>query len=277
MKRILVPTDFSVSAAVACDVALDIAQRAGADLYFIHFHPMSKRTMHVPAEVPEMYSKEVEETQAIVTGKLQSLVNKAERRSIKARLIPVFRPEDSLEKYVDSFAIDLIVMGPKGVAGIRNLFITSNTLHVIRHTKTPVLVVREKSKTDFRKIIFAYNFEEDLIKPMKVILEWVRIFQADLGLLFINVPYNFKTTDEMTADIKRFMHQFRDVHYTVHIYNATNEERGINQFLTMFQPDLLAVVTHGKTGFKGLLFHSIAEKLLKDITIPILVMNIADL
>ncbi len=36
MKKILVPTDFSKPAAIATDVAVDIAKRSGAELVLLH-------------------------------------------------------------------------------------------------------------------------------------------------------------------------------------------------------------------------------------------------
>lgn len=275
MKKILVPTDFSSSAKHAHNAAFDIAERTGAELYFIHFHAVKPEVSHVPASIKTNYS-EHEETQALVVGKLQLLVNEAEHRSIRSSMIPVFDLEDSLDKYIDAFGVDLVIMATHHTKSLRKMLTGSNTMHIIRNTHIPVLVVRDKTSAAFKKIVFAYNFEEDLVKPMKHIMEWVNIFGAELSLLFVNVPYNFRESNEILGDIKRFMHQFPGVSYTAHIYNAYNEERGIRQFLIEFQPDLLAMVTRGKTGLVRLLSQNIVEHVLMDETSPVLVINIGE-
>jgi len=276
MKKILVPTDFSTCARAACDVALDIAEKTGGELFFIHFHAVQPEMVHVPVDTSRKYSTEHKETEAIVAGKLQLLVNEAEHRGIRATPVPVFNLDDSLVKYTDSFDIDLVVMGSHGVKGIRKMFIGTNTQRFIRHTSVPVLVVRQKAKTDFKKIVFAYNFEEDLITPFKTVLTFVKLWNSELDLLFINVPYNFKETSEISADIKRFMHQFPGINYKTHIYNARDEQRGIHLFLKEYGADLIVVITHGRTGFQRILSHSITESVISHEDIPVLVMNIAN-
>ena len=165
-------------------------------------------------------------------------------------------------------------MGSHGTKGIKELFIGSTTQRLIRQTSTPVLTVKKTVWGDFKKIIFAYDFQEDLIKPFKTVLEFANLWNAELFLLFINTPFRFKETGEVLSDIKRFMHQFPNFRYTSQIYNALDEMQGIHDFSREIRADLIILVTHGKTGFNRILSHSVAESVINHEEIPVLVMNI---
>jgi hypothetical protein len=137
--------------------------------------------------------------------------------------------------------------------------------------------VKKTVQNDFRKILFAYDFQEDLIKPFEAVLEFVNLWRADLELLFVNVPFRFKGTNEVMSDIRRFMHQFPGIQYRSHIYNALDEAAGIHDFALAEKTDLIALVTHGKTGLNRIMSHSVAESVINHEEIPVLVMNIGEM
>ncbi|HEX5168516.1 MAG TPA: universal stress protein [Cyclobacteriaceae bacterium] len=274
MKKILVLTDFSACATAAANAAIKIARKAQAEIYFIHFHESVTVSghVHVPAINPE--SGEQKELMGALKNALQTLVIEADHAGVKATPILVTNPDETPKQYIESLHADLIVMGSHGVKGIKEIFVGSNTQRVIRQTNIPVLVVKKTVLSDFRKILFAYDFQEDLIKPFEMVLDFTNLWKADLDLLFVNVPFRFKGTEEVTADIRRFMHQFPRANYSPHIYNAFDEVTGIHNFAREHQADLVAVVTHGKTGFNRLLSHSVAESVINHEEIPVLVVNI---
>ncbi len=207
-------------------------------------------------------------------NELQKWVTIAEHAGVKATLMLITNPDETISNYVESVQIDLIVMGSHGAKGIKDVFIGSNTQRTIRQTNVPVLVVKKTLQNDFKKILFAYDFQEDLIKPFEAVLQFVNLWKADLELLFVNVPFRFKETSEVMSEVSRFMHQFPGAQYRSHIYNALDEATGIHDFALEQKVDLIALVTHGKTGLNRIMSHSVAESVINHEEIPVLVMNI---
>jgi hypothetical protein len=76
------------------------------------------------------------------------------------------------------------------------------------------------------------------------------------------------------SDIKRFMRQFPKVAYTPVIYNALDEERGVEKFAKENNIDLIVLSTHGKRGFYRLLSHGVAEGIINHQSRPVLVINV---
>lgn len=276
MKKILVPTDFSRCAVAASDAAIKIARQANAEILFIHFHeaPVGTSHVHLPDYQHEPESNEQKRFLGALKNELQKWVTIAEHAGVKATSMLVTNPDETIRSYVESVQIDLIVMGSHGVKGIKEVFIGSNTQRTIRQTNVPVLVVKKTVQNDFKKILFAFDFQEDLIKPFEAVLEFVDLWKADLELLFVNVPFRFKKTNEVMSDVRRFMHQFPGTQYRSHIYNALDEAAGIHDFALAEKTDLIALVTHGKTGFNRIMSHSVAESVINHEEIPVLVMNI---
>ena len=276
LKKLMVPTDFSSCALAASRVAMGIAQKAGAELYFIHLFENATESSHVPTHTVKHDSDEHKEKVGAIKNKLQFLITEAADRNLKAFPMLVMNPGDKIENYLAPVHIDLVVMGSHGVKGIKGKFIGSKAQHFIRHSSVPVLVIKQEVKPNFKKIIFAYNFENDLIKPFETVLKFVRLWQSELHLLYVNVSHHFAGNEKIQFNIKRFMHQFPRVDYTTHIYNTKDEETGIDLFSRELNADLIAVVTHGKTGVSRMLSHSVAESVINRTGIPVLVMNIAN-
>jgi nucleotide-binding universal stress UspA family protein len=276
MKKILVPTDFSQCAVAASKAAIKVAKQANAEIYFVHFHEVPVVASHV--HLPDYADHASSEQHALIgslKNELQKWVNEAEHAGVRAVSLLATDPNETPTQYIDSLHADLIVMGSHGVKGIKAMFIGSNTQRVIRQTHVPVLVIKKTVQQEFRKILFAYDFKDDLIRPFETIREFANLWQAEIELLFVNVPFRFKGTDEVFASIKRFMHQFPKVKYTAHIYNAFDEATGIHEFAKERNVDLIALVTYGRSRFNKILSHSVAESVINQEEVPVLVLNIS--
>lgn len=277
MKKILVPTDFSASAEYAAKIAIALAKKAKAEIYFLHLHlPLSSgghAAMHGAATNKKKHQQH--DHLGHVKGQLQSLVAKAEREGVSAKLALVL--DDSrqqIEKSIKAFSIDLVVMGSHGVRGLREI-LGSNTQKLVRHSIAPVLVVKEKvKKLEIKNIVFASTFEEDVHKPFMKVIEFADLMDAKIHLLYVNTPFLFKETDTTEANMKAFLKKCPRGTCTINIYNSLNEEIGIQKFTKTIKADMIALTTHGRTGFMRMISHSITESLVNHSGVPVLSVNI---
>lgn len=274
MKRILVPVDFSEYSFAAANTAVTLAAKAGAEIYFLHIHPVSetRRVMWSEPSAKEEEVKHVGEVRASLTA----LVRKAEQKGVKARIeLALGDTQTWIENYLKPFDIDLVVMGSRGTSKSRKAVFGSITLEFIRHATVPVLIIKKAAdEFDVRRILFASDFEKDLVKPFKTVFELASVWNSHVDLLYVCTPYHFVSTRQITASMKRFMHQFKGVVYTPHVYNATTEEGGIDEFAKDHNVDMIVMTTEGRTGILRLLKPSIAEGLIKRESKPLLIVNI---
>lgn len=271
MRSILVPTDFSVCAQNAANAAIQIAVTFKASIHFLHIMPLKDELMHVP-HVSQVAMQDQKKGHA--QNGLNLLVSSATNLRLTATPMLVFdNGNERIENYINSFGIDLVVMGSHGATGIRELIIGSNTQRVVRNSPVPVLVIKQTISDQFKieNIVFASTFKEEFVLSFNQVAHIAKQWNAKVHILFIN--FIDKLVDQTAIDkiVKKITEPHPDIQFTTNTAEANDEEFGIHQFVEMISADLIALTTSDKTGF--LVRHSVAEDLVNHENIPILVMK----
>jgi len=271
MKKIIVPTDFSDCANNASDAAIAIAKKANAEIHFMHIlrTPVDWKRLRPEQEknFPDILHK---------IGDAKSELTNLKRRAIGEGLVTetsmVFG-NDGIVNHLQDHSHDFIVMGSHGTKGFKEV-IGSNTQKIVRYTSSPVLVIKNKMPDfEVKNIVFASTFEGSF-KPFEKVIELADIMKAKIHLLNVNMPFHFKETDEIEAKMEGFLSKCPRGNCTINIYNALNEERGIQKFADSINAELIALTTHGKTGFMKMISPSIAESLVNHSNKAVLCVNL---
>jgi nucleotide-binding universal stress UspA family protein len=145
IERILIPTDFSDTAAVAMDYATELSVVLGAQLHVLHVventNPTGgwtagKRYTPPPASLTEGMEREVR-------NELQLLVEKRKPPLVDPMIdVKTGSPLVEIVRYAEEQAIDLIVMGTHGHGPIAHILLGSVADNVIRRAPCPVLTIR---------------------------------------------------------------------------------------------------------------------------------------
>ncbi|WP_215224460.1 universal stress protein [Echinicola shivajiensis] len=274
MKKILVPTDFSDCARTAERIGLEIAEKAKAEIHFMHIMATGVDWVKLPLEKEDLYP-EIRAQIAHAKSDLNALQAKAEKLGLQADTLLLFdKGRSEIDRQIAENKYDFIVMGSHGTSGIKD-FIGSNTQKVVRHSKAPVLVVKEDiQKLVVKNLVFASSFEEDVQGPFRKIAEFANLMGADIHLLYINTPFGFKETDVALALMEAFKAECPNIGCTLNVFDAFNEERGIQKFAESMSTDVIALATHGKSGFMKMISPSITEHLVNHSGIPVLSVNL---
>lgn len=274
MKRILIPTDFSIYAENALKVAATIARKNNCEIFLLHL-------MELPTQMND----------AVTSGS-----------SIPAVMLFIKKAKETLQKikeqpYLDGITvyasvqfekaftgilsfnkkneIDLIVMGSHGTSGIEEMLIGSNTEKVVRLSEIPVLVIKKNIRNfNFNNFVFASDFSEETKKPFSKMIEFAKMFTVNLHLVMICTPNSFKTTKIYEEIMKKFIASFEINNYATHIYNDVNIESGIINFSNSIHADLIGLCTHGRTGFAHFFNGSISEDLVNHTIKPVITFKI---
>ncbi|KDN56813.1 universal stress protein [Flavobacterium seoulense] len=274
MKKILVPTDFSIQAENALKVAAQIARINNAEIHLLHMLEIPSQMNDAitgGAPIPEvmLFIQKAKETIQFIKEK--SFLNGL----IITDSIKVEKPSHAIISYSKEQDIDLIIMGSNGTSGIEEIIIGSNTEKVVRLSNAPVLVIKEEIPEFHPKnIVFASDFLEEIKKPFEKILDFANTFDAKLHLVTICTPNSFKTTDLTEKTMQNFISGFPVKNFSTHIYNDTNVEKGIINFSNSINADLISLCTHGRTGFTHFFTGSISEDLANHASKPLIVFKI---
>ena len=282
MKKILVPTDFSDHAEYALKVAAQIARKNNGQIYLLHMLELpshisddgigESNAVGTSADVPEVMFF-MEKTRE----RFEDIVNKPYLEGISiVEAIQFDRAFDGIIKHSKKEGIDLIVMGSHGASGFHEMFIGSNTEKVVRSSDIPVLVIKkEEGEFNPQNFIFASDFSDEIKKPFAKAVEFANSFNANLHLVFINTPNDFKATHAAQKNISDFAANF-DIKngYTAHVYNDVNIEKGVLHFANSVNADLIGMCTHGRKGLAHFFNGSISEDLVNHAVRPVITFKI---
>ena len=276
MKRILVPIDFSKEAECAAKVAADIAKKTGSEIHLVHMLELPVTTVD-PAEMNSVSSEpQIIYFMKLAHEKFEKFVNLPFFKGLKVIQSVQFQHAFSgIISESEKNDIDLIVMGSQGASGLQEMFIGSNTEKVVRRSRIPVLVIKkriEEFKVD--NLIFASDFNKESKTTFQRVIDFAKVFDARIHLLYINTIHNFNTTKNIEKRIADFMADFDFSNYTTNIYNDISIEKGILSFARDIDADLIALNTHGRSGLSQLFNGSIGQELANHALRPVITFKI---
>jgi nucleotide-binding universal stress UspA family protein len=293
IRNVLVPIDFSAPSLEAIEAALPLIKHFGADLHLVHvFEPdyPASSMVAIPLVVPELE----------VGERVRRLRDVAEDYSVPLRRENIHaikgRPFEEICRLAQEIDIDLIVIATRGYTGLKHLVLGSTAERVIRYSPCPVLVVRgsdSKKKparqvATFRKILVPVDFSDCSMKGLEYAKKLAREFRAKLILLHsIALQYYVASDEYARYDLPLLLEQIdeaakqqmRDLVQQTN-WNGVEVETSIEighagqqicAEATEHNAGLIAISTHGRTGFKHVLLGSTAEYVVRHASCPVLV------
>jgi nucleotide-binding universal stress UspA family protein len=274
MKRILVPTDFSKQAEYALRVAAQIAKKNNSEIYLLHMLELPHQgsdAISSGSAIPQiMFFKEM------AINKLETLMESdfLEGTNV-SEIIQFEKAFDGIMEISKKNSVDLIVMGSHGASGYEEMFIGSNAEKVVRSSEVPVLIIKNETE-EFKanKLVFASDFSDEIKKPFAKLIEFATIFNSHLDLVIINTPNSFKSTAVAEKIMTDFLEGTNFTNYSTHIYNDVNIEKGILNYSSSVDADLIGMCTHGRTGFSHFFNGSSSEDLVNHTVRPVITFKI---
>lgn len=144
IDTILVPTDFSQDAERALEVATYLAAEFGSRIVLLHaYHidfPHTSPGFTAPVLLPEGFYVECQNQ---ATLRVEALAKETAERGIEATGISVERPASlGILDQIESLPADLVVMGTRGITGLKHVALGSTAERVVRRASCPVLTVK---------------------------------------------------------------------------------------------------------------------------------------
>lgn len=277
MKKILVPVDFSKSSLYAVDVAADIARKAGAKLVLLHVvEEIAGNSINVEGQVGtgDNWEDRIFTLKLIEKAKKQMAKITEDPKMENVRIAPELRvgtPYHGMNQIITEQKVDLVVMGTAGHSALEQMIIGSNTEKVVRTSHCPVLTVHNKPlNKEFKDIVYATSLNKDEEVFSRIVRTTQKMYDSTVHLVRINTPGNF----QRDAVVKKYMADFAKKlqlkNFTINVFNDLTEEEGIIYFADSINADMIAMATHGRTGFAHVLAGSIAEEVVSHSRRPVL-------
>jgi nucleotide-binding universal stress UspA family protein len=286
IKTILVPTDFSESAGKALETAETLAKPLGAQIHLLH-------VVHLPVQAvtPEMAVVPVsfwQDLRAYAERKTSELQKRIEAKGLRCTVEIV---ED-----VPGFAIaaaakranaDLIVMGSRGLTGLKHAVLGSVAERTVRTAPCPVLTVKhEGAALRLRTILVPMDFSDSAhralelakelaksIGPSHLILVHAYYVPIELEQYLIQKgdPVLERLSASVTKDLEKMLAGLKEAGISAEYITGNGApERLITELAKSKHADLIAMGTHGRRGLAHLLLGSVAERVVRTAECPVL-------
>jgi len=285
-RSILVPIDFSDHADAALGSALDLAKDSDATLHLVHAYEIPLGTIPpYGIEVPQSVVTEVRDAAA---RRLEKAAQRVRDRGGRCETHLVHAtPASGIVEAAETLRADLIVMGTRGLTGVKHVLLGSVAERTVRAAPCPVLTVKPGAKAlRFDSVLVPVDFSPHAEQALAVGIELAKAHGGALHLLHayelpasITMAYAVAIPQSVWESVqeagrKRLLDlaeraKAAGVRVETHLVTAPAAD-AIAEAATAHGADLIVIGTRGLTGLKHVLLGSVAERTLRIAPCPVL-------
>jgi nucleotide-binding universal stress UspA family protein len=304
-RSLLVPLDGSSFGEQALPLALSIARRAGVGLQLAHVaNAPAPMYLQPRPNMENTYNPQLKEgAAAYLDGVARRLAGQA-RISVSTALLegPV---AEAIQKQVTAEGVDLVVMTTHGRGALSRAWLGSVADHLVRQLSVPLLFVRPREGTvspatepEFRRVLIPLDgspFAGQILEPavtlgrlMDAEYLLVRVIQpltpvsypldalaggAAAAVLAHLEALHQQVRQEAELYLEDVAGRLRSQGLRVQTRVVVGEQPGVAilQEAEVQHAGLIALGTHGRKGLERVFLGSVADKVVRGATIPILV------
>jgi nucleotide-binding universal stress UspA family protein len=289
LDTIVVGTDFSEDARAAFRWAIEIAHERGARIVLTHAVAIA---MPVAPEVLPMDDRWYRALEESARAELDSWAQLARSKDVPVEIVLGFEPAaTSVLELAKNRRADLLVVGTRGLTGLRRLVLGSVATRIVRRASCPVVTIHAGTAPPrpVRTILLPTDLSDDAARAAEAA---VRVFggAADRRVVLLHayrypVVFSNAPAFALTREISAFVH---DTRAQLAKLAERFRERGVAAEVVVeegipsqcilkhaeeMKVDLIAIGTHGRSGIDRLFLGSTAERVLPEAPCPVLTVH----
>lgn len=277
MKNILVPTDFSENSINAFMYARVLYADMECNFYVLYVGSLLDNNKD-SGNLIHLVDDEVKNTKDQLIG----LVDETRKQNTNNAhhffalheygfFVPI------LKKYVEGHQIDLIVMGTKGVTGLKEKVLGSHAGDVITKIQCNTLVIPNNAPIKKPSEI-AFPSDFNMFYSHTILQSMIELLElGGASLRVMNVAQNGEGLTSEQATNKDFLLDFLEVtfpgRYSVHTITNQNVKPAIECFVESRDIDMMIMVAKNLNFIQQILFDSIVEQISFHTKVPFFVIH----
>lgn len=142
LRKILVPLDFSPHSAKAMDYAIEMAKHFHGEIHLLHCYPVYVGAVSpYGIVVPESFDKECRDA---ATREIEQWAEKVKSAGVSvSTTVSPSAPADAIARTAEEIGADLVVMGSRGLTGLKHVLLGSVAERTLRTAPCPVLTLKD--------------------------------------------------------------------------------------------------------------------------------------
>ncbi len=294
--KIAVGIDFSPESELAARQALEIARHVGGEVILVHaaltveLPEVGEQAEPGPLPSMDTLRDRLAEQRARDRGRLAELRERlAGQGPVISQVLVEGHPEEALCSAADELGAAITIVGTHGLTGLRWFLLGSVAQHVVRASRTDVMVARRPAgRRGFRRILVATDFsassEHALDRALELAapdaeLHAVHFYHlhpalgwGERGVILApeleeSLARDFQEQGEKILEPRRRRGGPRLMFHVVH----GSPLPGVVHWLEQHEFDLAALGSHGRRGFRRAVLGSVAEAVVRRAPCSVLV------
>lgn len=270
VKRIAVPTDFSESANVAIDHAVDIAKKFGADIFLIHvLESGAYQGIFAPSNKTQYDQRENAQE------KLQQDANELEAKTgiNVSQSVVSGRVYEAIVSAVKKAEADLVVMGTHGASGWEEFFVGSNAYRVVTQSVCPVLSIQSgATKTELKNIIMPIDSTQESRQKVRQTAAFAKKYGSTVHIATLVTDDDKDIKLEFERRVKQVTDYFdrESIAYTQTTLKGANLATMTMNFAESRDGNLIVMMKEQEANVTGFLMGPFAQQIVNHSKIPVL-------
>ncbi len=298
-RKILIATDFSDASRVAVDRGIDLALQFGAEIHLLHVVPTTQMTVLPPLEPLPDTERWVKHAEDHARELMDDLVRGLDFR--ECHLTTDVRVEGAsatgIIEAAEREGADVIVLGTHGRRGLRRLMLGSVAEEVVRLAPCAVMVCSSAAADEPeqpRRIVAAVDFSGLSGEVLQAARDLGEKYHASVRVVhvvphpYFPAPYAPITSEAMMEQLPAMLDAAREnlraaVEQAGPFQDGVDLEvasgtpsRGVLDAAEACGADLIVVASRGLGGAQHLLLGSVADRIVRQATCPVLVLHAGD-
>jgi len=282
-QRIVVPTDFSKGSEYACQYAIHLAQKIGAEIKVLHVYPdpVSDLRIKETATYLDYLNSTIKATEKKANTDIVDFSDKmrAYMDSLKIKDVRIHSSLamgdiiENIKGVSHKYKPDVIVLGTEGKREDSRSVLAGLANSIISGLDVPVYAIPGPcSPEDFKnvKILYATDFNERDHNSLERLLKIVNPFDIQVTCIHIDTAHNpakKERMDELNTQLKKDYSQ----HYIkCELIEKKDVYHGIKEFASRNRINLLSFTVHKRGIFEKLFKPNLFKKILQESNLPIL-------
>lgn len=270
IKKIVLPTDFSETAYVAINHAVDLAKRFGAEIILLH---VLERGAYSGIIAPDK-TTEYEEL-AAAQEKLQEDAHKLEQEhglSISQEVGNGLIYE-AIVKTTREVGADLVVMGTHGTSGWAEFFVGSNAFKVVTQSPCPVLSIQgEATNPNCDNIILPIDRTHETLQKVRYASAMAGKFGSTIhiaALLTSDDADDRFFLEKRVKQVKDYLDRVEIAHTDTFLTGSNLATMTMN-FAESKKGNLIVMMTEQESNLTGFLMGPFAQQIVNHSKVPVL-------
>jgi len=274
MTRILLPSDFSDNALEAIQYAVYVYKDVKCTFYLMHTYtaPMY-HTEYLIGSPGQIGLGDILQDSSMT--QLKELKNRLENEHKNPKHTFMVHTAfntllDEISETVEAENIDLIVMGTKGATGAKEIFLGTNTVHVIKKAKCPVIAVPPHFEYEAPKeILFPTDYEIEYKKEnLYGLIAIAEQHKSRINVMHVRAGY------DLNAEQKKNKGQLEKLLGSSPLFHEVPDNgiiAAVNEFQVKTKINLLVMVQNKHTFLERLFIEPVIKKIGFHVTVPFMV------